>query len=287
MTLKSHLKHTLAATSWQMLRLCGRQSHIPRVVVIMYHSVGGNALMSLDPVIFNEHMELLRERFSKIITIHELALTTDQIIEWTACITFDDGFSDNYDIVLPILHRHGLSATFFICSGFVEGEYDITKHSQHYYGLRPLGWNQIRELASERMEIGAHTHSHPLLANLPTRLQCEEIYHSKCLIEAKLSQAVHSFAIPFGNRGTYTHETLDLAARQFQACCTTHFSTNPSLLRRHKNMLLLDRIAPLPNESIKTFENQLLGHWDAMKWLQRSRYSSPRIEVGTATRAIE
>jgi peptidoglycan/xylan/chitin deacetylase (PgdA/CDA1 family) len=36
-------------------------------------------------------------------------------------ITFDDGYADNHDLALPTLQRHGLSATFFIASGFLDG----------------------------------------------------------------------------------------------------------------------------------------------------------------------
>lgn len=36
-------------------------------------------------------------------------------------ITFDDGYADNHDVALPILRRHGLSATFFIATGFLDG----------------------------------------------------------------------------------------------------------------------------------------------------------------------
>ncbi len=36
-------------------------------------------------------------------------------------ITFDDGYADNHDHALPVLQAHGLSATFFIATGFIDG----------------------------------------------------------------------------------------------------------------------------------------------------------------------
>lgn len=36
-------------------------------------------------------------------------------------ITFDDGYADNHDVALPVLRRHGLTATFFISTGFLDG----------------------------------------------------------------------------------------------------------------------------------------------------------------------
>ena len=36
-------------------------------------------------------------------------------------ITFDDGYRDNHDLALPLLKRHGLSATFYVTSGYLNG----------------------------------------------------------------------------------------------------------------------------------------------------------------------
>ena len=38
-----------------------------------------------------------------------------------ASITFDDGYADNCTVALPILKRHGLPATFFIATGYLDG----------------------------------------------------------------------------------------------------------------------------------------------------------------------
>lgn len=38
-----------------------------------------------------------------------------------ACITFDDGYADNYTNALPLLQEHRVTATFFIATGFLDG----------------------------------------------------------------------------------------------------------------------------------------------------------------------
>lgn len=60
-------------------------------------------------------------------------------------ITFDDGYADNYTIACPILIKHGVKATFFVASGFLDGGVmwnDVAREAlRSFRGDRlDLGW---------------------------------------------------------------------------------------------------------------------------------------------------
>jgi len=67
-----------------------------------------------------------------------------------AAITFDDGYEDNDSVARPLLQRHGLVATFFIATGFLDGGRmwndtvieSIRRTSKAELDLRPLGLGQ-------------------------------------------------------------------------------------------------------------------------------------------------
>ena len=39
----------------------------------------------------------------------------------TVSVTFDDGYTDNFEVALPVLEEFGVPATFFVASGFIDG----------------------------------------------------------------------------------------------------------------------------------------------------------------------
>ena len=59
----------------------------------------------------------------QVIPLHEAAerLATGSLPPRAACITFDDGYADNQAVACPILLKHGLCATFFVATGFLNG----------------------------------------------------------------------------------------------------------------------------------------------------------------------
>jgi peptidoglycan/xylan/chitin deacetylase (PgdA/CDA1 family) len=69
-----------------------------------------------------------------------------------------------------------------------------------------MNWDEINELYAEGMEIGGHTHTHPILANLSVKEQEKEIMVSTNILNKKNLHPV-SFAYPFGE---YTNDTVEL-----------------------------------------------------------------------------
>jgi peptidoglycan/xylan/chitin deacetylase (PgdA/CDA1 family) len=61
-----------------------------------------------------------------------------------------------------------------------------------------MTWDQIRALRDMGHCIGAHTHTHPVLASLPPEEQAHEIALSKRVIEEQLERPVETFAYPYG-----------------------------------------------------------------------------------------
>ncbi|MCW9052379.1 MAG: polysaccharide deacetylase family protein [Motiliproteus sp.] len=58
--------------------------------------------------------------------------------------------------------------------------------------------DEIRELVNEGMEIGGHTCSHPILANLDRKDIFSEVKENKSILEQIIDQEISSFAYPNG-----------------------------------------------------------------------------------------
>ncbi|MCW7537506.1 polysaccharide deacetylase family protein [Aquabacterium sp. A7-Y] len=97
-----------------------------RLPVLMYHRVVARP----DPLLTDvpdaaELADQLRV-LSQVFTVLPLEEAADRLQAGTlparaACITFDDGYRDNYEIALPLLKQFGLTATFFVATGFIDG----------------------------------------------------------------------------------------------------------------------------------------------------------------------
>ena len=79
---------------------------------------------------------------------------------------------------------------------------DVTVPDSAFWGLY-LSWDDVRRLASEGMEFGGHTRTHPILAKMPIARARAEIAGSHERIRAELGQPPVAFAYPNGSRGDF------------------------------------------------------------------------------------
>lgn len=97
-----------------------------KLTIFIFHRVlpAPDALMPDEPDIrrFDEIMGWLAHWF-KVLPLDEviIRLKHGNLPQRAAAITFDDGYADNLTCAVPILKKHGLSATFFIATGFLDG----------------------------------------------------------------------------------------------------------------------------------------------------------------------
>lgn len=98
----------------------------PRLSILIFHRV----LAQPDPL-FPGEMDAVRfdrlcaylARDYRVLTLGRAVVLREQrrLPSRALCVTFDDGYADNATVALPILRRHGLVATFFVSTGFLDG----------------------------------------------------------------------------------------------------------------------------------------------------------------------
>lgn len=258
-----------------------------RLTILIFHRV-----LAQPDELFPDEMHA--QRFDRIcawlktwFNVLPLELATRQLKAGTlparACsITFDDGYADNLEIATPILKRHGMSACFFIATGYLGGgrmwndtviesvrhsvlpklvlpdvgtyELDSLELRRHAVGailgkikylpqerrqalaqsiaeaaqVKPsnslmMSPEQVREMLAQGMQIGAHTVSHPILANIPLPQAAHEMRSSRDYLMDLLGVPIALFAFPNGKPGQdYLPEHANMARELgFEAAVST------------------------------------------------------------------
>lgn len=195
----------------------------PGVVVLIYHRVGGGSGTEIDlsPTAFDEQMAWLAASGRVIgldaaVDLLDPASGTDgdgdnrrgdggsgrsdaapgagagrTAADDPVVVTFDDGTADLADVATPILVRHGVPATVYLATRYVDEGIAFPDDGT------PLSWSAVRDMASTGLvTFGSHTHGHLLLDRLPPVEAAGELDRSRTLIEDALGTPADHFAYP-------------------------------------------------------------------------------------------
>ncbi len=76
----------------------------------------------VDALTFEWQMKLVAQYFNVLPLSKAIPLmASNSLPAASLCITFDDGYADNVEVALPILQKFGLTATFFVSTGYLDG----------------------------------------------------------------------------------------------------------------------------------------------------------------------
>lgn len=228
--------------------------------ILLYHSITDQMVKSdtgeetTPKALFEEQMRYLKNNKFNLISIKD-ALNTlfgkGRLQPRSICISFDDGFKDNFSNAFEILKKFGIPATLFITLNFIE---------EHSRDPRFLNKQELAVMKdSGLIDIGLHGKSHHALSRLPKEQLNEEVVTAKKELSSIINGEISLIAYPFGHRRSYNREVIQLAKRAgfigglSAAYGRNSRKTDPFSLRRNRISWIDD---------IREFEKHLYGAYD-------------------------
>lgn len=231
---------------WQLLAQTNKTLNLDRYLpnrsncVLMYHSVQDEAEHSgtvTTTESFRQDIKFLSDRY-EIVDLPEVIEPSD---EKRVALTFDDGYIDFYEKVLPVLEEFDVPATVYVVTDFLGRSATDDWGHNHVMTL-----NQLHELVeSDVAWVGNHTRTHPELGTIDDEdTLIEEIVGAKEFLEDELGVGINRFCYPFGSKNTMAERIV----REHHEY-TVGTSINRGHIDGHESTYLIPRIngsAPHP-----------------------------------------
>ena len=209
-------------------------------------------------------------------------------------VTLDDGHCGNY-VLEPVLKKHNIRVTMFLCSGIVEtrrhfwwtkardrAEREALKRmldADRVTRLGECGYAETREydvrqaLSKAELEklkplvdFQSHTRFHPILPNCTTERAAEEISGSRRELEERFGVTAYALAYP---NGDYSARDIDLVESAGYRCALT---LDGSYNTRRTHPLRLRRIALEDAADESELIVKASGLWEMMRPLLPNRH---------------
>jgi len=166
-------------------------------------------------------------------------------------LTFDDGWSSDFDVVFPILQNRGYQATFFITTDWIESKGHLDRDA-------------LRTMRETGMLIGSHGHSHAMLGTLNDTEQKYEMTESRRILKKYLGEDITTISLPGGNRNG---QTFDIAR---ESGYRSVFTSRPGEICSSDELQVSGRIAVRAKDD-ENFIRELLSSPEAViKKMQRT-----------------
>lgn len=231
--------------------------------ILMYHQIDASPArgtplrgLTVTPASFARQMGLLRLFGYRGVSMTELepylrGEATGKVVG----ITFDDGYRNNLEHALPLLQRHGFTATCYAVSAPDVGRnvWDDAIGVPQKPLFTPA---DMRAWVNAGMDLGAHTRHHADLTAIPPSQTIDEIAGCKQELQDMTGQEVRHFCYPYGR---YHSEHIQMVK---DAGYTTATTTHRGRAQAGDNLLELRRVLIAHSNHLLLFSAKTLGSYE-------------------------
>lgn len=243
-----------------------RLKNTNKVYILVYHSIcsgnDGDDEWTIPVSLFDSHMNHLSKKGFNVLTVDEIVkiLKEKRLLPPKAvCITFDDGFRNNYTQAYPILMKYGFKATFYLATSFIAQ--DTFPWLSRSGDNRPLKWEDVSIMVDSGMMFGSHTHTHSQINCLSKTEIQNDIVSSFRYLKDNLPVVSKTFVCPFGS----TRKTQKLLKSILKKCgYDAAFLGKFGAAHSKSDFFNLPRITIYGDDSLNIFKQKLAGAYD---WL--------------------
>ncbi|MBO2009678.1 polysaccharide deacetylase family protein [Hymenobacter negativus] len=247
---------TVAARVLETYQAARMRKAVPNFIpVLMYHKIPDAPLATKHQIYvtkenFEKHLAYFKQhKLTPITFVDYLQFASGErpLTDFPPrpiILTFDDGYTDNYTNLLPLMQQYGYRGVLYLL-----GDFDVryNRWDADFDPSEPR--SEIMDAAQKRAfvaagwEIGAHTMSHPRLTTLPLPEAAAEIQRSKTALEAALQTQLVSFAYPYGDLNEDVKEAVRAAGFAFGV------ATDTGGLHLEDDRMQVFRVNMFPNET--------------------------------------
>lgn len=171
-------------------------------------------------------------------------------------LTFDDGYRDNYTLLMPLLEKYGFKAVIYLVTHKAENSWDL-KDERRTFPL--LTREQVIDMSKRGIEFGAHTMNHVDLTQVGVEVAWKEIEGSKKYLEDLLGKEVKTFAYPYGRTNDAVKELVKRAGFKYG------IGTVNGPLAMQQDLYNIRRIVIHPDTNIFRFARKVKGNYTYKK----------------------
>lgn len=196
----------LVLAGFEVARLTYLERRRDRIPILLYHRLArqedldagvtgdGERIYVCGDARFADQMQWLADRGFAALSMDafiEIRRGSRPMPARPVVVTFDDGYLSNLELGLPILARHGLTATVFAVLEPDEESRNLVAGRDSFLSLE-----QMRILDRAGIAIESHTLTHCILSELSDEEARAELVESRRRLEAGLGRVVRHLAVP-------------------------------------------------------------------------------------------